>query len=111
MKSLLDQRFEGDKCQDCNGSGTSAVSVGGLFSIQTECPTCYGHGVTNIKNACTDCHGKKIVHVKLQLAEGSVGIPTRCEHCDGSGFEPTTSEMIIDANLTDVDTPILGTRE
>lgn len=73
----------GDRCTNCNGTGTVIANFGGL-NAQVACPECAGTGLVNSPNACTVCKGSGTVIVYM----GGLNVQASCDHCNGSGLEP-----------------------
>jgi DnaJ-class molecular chaperone len=76
--------LKGDRCTECNGSGTVIADFG--FKVEVDCPDCNGTGLVNSPNACIECRGKGTGIVDF----GGLKVETNCDHCNGSGLEPKT---------------------
>lgn len=73
----------GERCGNCNGSGSVIVNFDGL-NVEANCPECHGTGLVNSPNACTKCHGSGCVIIDI----GGLNFEANCDHCSGSGLEP-----------------------
>jgi DnaJ-class molecular chaperone len=80
---MAHKELTGDRCLDCNGSGTVLADLGG-FHVQVKCPDCAGTGLVNSPNACKECKGSGTAIADF----GGLNVQVSCEHCNGSGLEP-----------------------
>jgi DnaJ-class molecular chaperone len=84
--------LKGDRCPDCNGSGSKIMVVAiyqdeGPAQTRVYCYDCRGTGLVNSPNACKKCKGSGYRIVR-DVDNADKFVSATCGHCNGSGLEP-----------------------